>query len=129
MIFGGLETVLGLLAPAVVDGTRKLINKWTGGVQPQTIEDLAKMSQIEVDRLKALAELDKPIGDPSQWVVDLRASFRYVAVGLMWVGTLLAVLSNAPAEIIEVLLSLCGTSLSFIIGERMLLKVSGVTKG
>lgn len=123
----GLELLLPSIIPALSSGLGSLISKWTGGAKAQTVDDLVKLGQMEIDKLNALAALDKPYGTPSQWVVDLRASFRYVAVLLVWLFTFGAVFTpSVPAELTEVLLSLAGATLSFIIGERMLLSLKAV---
>lgn len=121
MMFGGLETVVGLMAPALVEGFKSVIVKWTGGVQPKSIDDVAKLADIDVRRLEAIAKLDTPVGTPSQWVIDYRAIFRYFAVTLIWFFTGISIIAQAPMEVTEMLLSLAGMTLSFIIGERMML--------
>lgn len=121
MILGGLEMVAGLMAPALVEGFKSIIVKFTGGVQPKSIDDVAKLADIDVRRLEAIAKLDTPVGTPSQWVIDYRAIFRYFAVTLIWFFTGIAIIAGAPVEVTELLLSMAGTTLSFIIGERMLL--------
>jgi hypothetical protein len=121
MMFGGLETVVGLMAPALVEGFKSIIVKFTGGVQPKSIDDVAKLADIDVRRLEAIAKLDTPVGTPSQWVIDYRAIFRYFAVTLIWFFTGISIIAQAPMEVTEMLLSLAGMTLSFIIGERMML--------
>lgn len=123
----GLELLLPSLIPALSSGIGSLITKWTGGAKAQSVDDLVKIGQLEIDKLNALATLDKPYGTPSQWVVDLRASFRYVAVLLVWLFTFAAVFTpSVPAELTDVLLTLAGATLSFIIGERMMLSLKAV---
>jgi hypothetical protein len=83
-----LETIIGALVPVGVEGIKQLIGKFTGGVKPITIAEQIQLDQSEIHRIEALAKLDNPYGTPSQWVVDLRASSRYlgaltvIAVGL-----------------------------------------------
>jgi len=83
-----LETIIGALVPVGVEGIKQLIGKFTGGVKPITIDEQIRLDQSEISRIEALAKLDNPYGTPSQWVVDLRASSRYlgaltvIAVGL-----------------------------------------------
>jgi hypothetical protein len=83
-----LETIIGALVPVGVEGIKQLIGKFTGGVKPITIAEQIQLDQSEINRIEALAKLDNPYGTPSQWVVDLRASSRYlgaltvIAVGL-----------------------------------------------
>lgn len=73
-----LETVIGALVPVGAEAIKQLFNKWTGGVKPATIEEQLKLDESDIRRMQALAALDNPYGTPSQWVVDLRASSRYV---------------------------------------------------
>jgi hypothetical protein len=83
-----IETIIGALVPVGVEGIKQLIGKFTGGVRPITIAEQIQLDQSEIHRIEALAKLDNPYGTPSQWVVDLRASSRYlgaltvIAVGL-----------------------------------------------
>jgi hypothetical protein len=83
-----LETIIGALVPVGVDGIKQLITRFAGGVKPTTIAEQIQLDQSEIHRIEAIAKLDNPYGTPSQWVVDLRASSRYIgalvviAVGL-----------------------------------------------
>lgn len=47
-----------------------------------SVDDEIKIKNADVSRMQALAALDNPYGTPSQWVIDLRASFRYIAAGV-----------------------------------------------
>ena len=73
-----IETIIAALVPVGAEAIKQLVTKITGGVKPATIEEQIKLDQNDIERTKALAALDTPIGQPSQWVVDLRASARYV---------------------------------------------------
>ena len=120
----GLELLLPALIPALSSGVGNLITKFTGGAKAQSVDDVVKLGQLDIDKMKALAELDNPHGTPSQWVVDLRASFRYLAVILVWVMAGIGVFApTVPAGLVETLLVLARSSLSFIIGERMVLSL------
>ena len=82
-----IESVVGALLPVVVESGKQLLTKWVGGVRPTTIDEQIKLDQSEVARLEALAKLDTPVGTPSQWVIDLRASARYLgALAVIGVG-------------------------------------------
>lgn len=78
-----LETLVAALIPAGIEGIKQLITRFAGGVQPTTIEDQIKLDESEIKRTEAIAKLDTPIGSPSQWVVDLRASARYLGALLV----------------------------------------------
>jgi len=73
-----LETVIGALVPVGAEALKQLFNKWTGGVKPATVEEQLRLDESDVKRMNAIAALDNPYGTPSQWVVDLRASSRYI---------------------------------------------------
>jgi len=80
-----LTTLLPALLPAIIDlfkgGFSKLIGVPTG--EPVTFNERLEEKKLDIQKLKALAALDKPNGNISQWVADLRASFRYIAVGVI----------------------------------------------
>jgi hypothetical protein len=74
-----LETILAALLPVGADAFKQVVARFTGGVKPLTIDDQIKLDDSEIKRATAVAALDQPGGSPSQWVVDLRASSRYIA--------------------------------------------------
>ena len=114
------------LLPALTDGVRGIFAKFTGGAggTPQNVAERSQLMQAESDRLKALAEIDKPVGEPSLWVIDLRASFRYVSIILIWLTTIGAVFTPSVEHSITILLlDLSGACMSFVIGERMYLSL------
>lgn len=82
-----LEAILAALVPVGIEGVKQVIAKFTGGVRPTTIAEQIQLDQNEIQRLQAIAALDNPYGNPSQWVVDLRASSRYLgALAVIAVG-------------------------------------------
>ena len=78
-----LETIIAALVPVGVEGIKQVINKFVGGVKPTTVAEQIELDRLDVERAQALAALDTPVGQPSQWVVDLRASARYVGALLV----------------------------------------------
>lgn len=118
-----LTLLLPALVPALADGVRGLIGRVTGGAgaQPQNVAEQIQLWQAQTDRLRALAELDKPAGDVSHWVSDLRAAFRYLAISAIWLTTVAAIFTHQDAAIVAVLLDMTGATMSFVIGERMYL--------
>ncbi len=75
-----LETIIGALVPVAAEGIKGAAAKWFGtGVKAATIDDQVKLDASEIQKLEAIAKLDSPGGTPSQWVIDLRASTRYIA--------------------------------------------------
>lgn len=128
-----IETALaGVVIPAAVDVAKTLfggISQWitrkAGGVIPTTIDDVIKLENANVSRLEALSKLDNPFGTPSQWVVDLRASFRYIAAAffvLGFIGNLvLAAYMPLAGTFVPITGELAAGAASFIFGERLLL--------
>ena len=118
-----LETLLAtIVIPAVVDlfksGASAAGRKWIG----LSVDDQIKLQTADISKLEALAKIDNPYGTPSQWVIDLRASFRYVAAGVLVIGGLgLAAYgaSTNQTPLIQTGLETAGTPFLFIFGERM----------
>ena len=81
-----LTTLLSALLPVGVEGIKQIITTKMGGVKPTTIAEQLQIDDSEIKKLQAVAALDKPGGTPSQWVIDLRASSRYIAAGIVILG-------------------------------------------
>jgi len=97
----------------------------------ESVDDQIKLSQQDIERVKALAQLDNPYGEPSKWVVDLRGSFRYIAAGLLIIGGLgLAGFGAFTSNTVFVAsgLDLAASPFGFIFGERMILGMKGGPK-
>lgn len=113
--------ILSALAPAVVEGFKNIFkaasDRWVG----LSVDDRLRIQDADLKRLEVIAKLDQPGGTPSQWVIDLRASFRYIACGVFIIGGLATtVVAPAFAPIgIEAAVS----ASSFIFGERMMLNL------
>lgn len=114
------STILAALIPIAAEGTKQLISKWTGGVRATTVEEQIKLDDAEVKRLQAIAALDTPIGAPSQWVVDLRASARYIgalAVIAVGIGSLYVV--GITPTVQAVALEAANIAFGFLFGSRI----------
>jgi hypothetical protein len=119
-----ISLILPALVPAFADGARGIIAKFTGGAggAPQNMQERIQLIQAETEKLKALAALDMPNGEPSKWIIDLRASFRYFIVTFILLATIFVVYSpSVSSSIVAVFLDMTGACMSFIIGERMYL--------
>ncbi len=118
-----MTSLLTLLAPALVpvasDAIKGLISKFTG-INPQTAEEAVKLIHAETEKLKALAELDRPTGEISKWVADLRASFRYVMAGVVIVVACVTLFTpNMNPDFVEMAWQGAGSVYAFIFGDRM----------
>ncbi|MCX7911095.1 MAG: hypothetical protein N2505_05910 [Endomicrobia bacterium] len=115
--------ILPVLATPLADAIKKGVSKLFG----RSIEEEIKLMQAEVEKLKALAELDKPSDNISQWVANLRASFRYIIVGVVVLVTcIIGVIGyiyspESRPTIINAFLEFSGACTSFIIGNRIYL--------
>lgn len=124
-----LTMILPALVPALADGLRGLVGRIThgAGAMPQSVDERIRLMQAESAKLQALALLDAPGPGTASWVQSFRASFRYIAVSVVILATLGAAFAgeDVVAEgVMLVLLDLTGACMSFIIGERMYLKLA-----
>ena len=121
-----INLILPALVPVFTDGVRGIFAKFTGGAggQPQNMQERIELIKAETEKLKALATLDTPNGEPSKWIIDLRASYRYVIITFILITTIVVVYSpNVQLGIVSVFLDMTGACMSFIIGERMYLSI------
>ena len=115
-----IESIIGALVPVGVEGIKQLIGNLTGGVKPASIQDQIKLDQSEISRIEALAKLDNPGGTPSQWVIDLRASSRYLgALVVICVG--LSTLYFSTTESIQRIgIEAANIAFGFLFGARIM---------
>lgn len=114
-----IESIIGALVPVGVEGIKQLMTNFFGGVKATSIDDQIKLDANEIEKIKAIAELDKPIGQPSQWVVDLRASARYIgalAVIVVGISTLYA---PVDVRIQAIALEAANIAFGFLFGSRI----------
>lgn len=115
--------IASVLAPAAVEAVKGIFGAVSRKFVGLSVDDQIKLESAQIERLKAIAALDTPIGVPSQWVVDLRSSSRYLAVAAcLLIGSSLFLF--AP-ELAEVAAQLIAIPFSFLFGERMLLSLKG----
>jgi len=115
-----LETILGALVPIGVEGIKQAITRLTGGVKPTTVEEQIKLDEAEVRRLEAIAKLDTPIGQPSQWVVDLRASARYIGALLVMAVGVSTLYVTVDATVQALALEAANIAFGFLFGSRII---------
>ena len=120
-----IESIIGALVPVGVEGIKQLMTNFFGGVKATSIEDQIKLDANEIEKIKAIAELDKPIGQPSQWVVDLRASARYIgALAVITVG-ISTLYAPVDVRIQAIALEAANIAFGFLFGSRI---VAGLWK-
>lgn len=114
-----IESLIGALVPVGVEGIKQVLARFFGGVRATTIEEQIKLDENEIEKIKALAALDTPIGTPSQWVIDLRASARYVgALTVIAVG-ISALYLPVDKGIQGIALEAANIAFGFLFGSRI----------
>lgn len=122
-----MDPITGILLPAIlpalIDGFKNLAGGVSRKIGGLSVDDQLKMQAGDIEKLKALAALDEVKGSPSQWVVDLRASFRYIAAGVSIMGGLCLIgyqpiLADLGAQLVS-------APFSFIFGERLYMGLTG----
>lgn len=121
-----LSAILAALVPALVPAAVDLV-KGAGSTVTRkflgiSVDEQLKLEGAVIERLKALAGLENPGGTPSQWVIDLRASFRYIAAGFLLIigGGVAAYGAYVDKEpIMQMGGALMAGPWAFVFGERM----------
>jgi hypothetical protein len=115
-----LTTLLSALLPVGVEGIKQLIVNKAGGVKPTTIEDQIKLDEQDIKRMQVLASLDNPGGIPSQWVIDLRGSARYISAGVVILGGLgTAIVPDLDVSVKLTALEAANIAFGFLFGQRI----------
>jgi len=114
-------TLLPAFAPVISDVIRGVVGRFTGGAgaQPQNVDEAIKLMQAEAEKLKALADLDRPTGNISQWVADLRASFRYVAGGVVILAAVSTLVIEVTPDVGDLVWQSANSVWAFLFGDRM----------
>lgn len=115
-----LETIVSALVPIGVEGIKQAITRFAGGVKPTTVDEQIKLDEAEVRRLEAVAKLDTPIGQPSQWVVDLRASARYIGALLVIAVGVSTLYVPVDESIQQLAIEAANIAFGFLFGSRII---------
>lgn len=115
-----LTTLLSALVPVGVEGIKQVIVNKFGGVKATTIEEQIRLDEQDIKRLEAVAKLDNPGGTPSQWVIDVRGSARYVAAGVVILGGVgIALVPSIEVSVKIVALEAANVAFGFLFGQRV----------
>lgn len=114
-----LTTLLSSLVPVGVEGIKQLIVNKVGGVKPTTVAEQIQLDEQDIKRMQAVAALDNPGGTPSQWVVDLRGSARYVAAFIVILGGIVLAFNPVDVTIKTIGLEAANIAFGFLFGQRI----------
>lgn len=114
-----IETIIAALVPVGAEAIKQVINKFVGGVKPTTVAEQIELDKNDIERTKALAALDTPIGQPSQWVVDLRASARYIGALVVIAVGISTLFIDVPAPAQYAGLEAANIAFGFLFGSRI----------
>lgn len=126
-----ITSIIGAFMPALTDGFSSIIQRLTGGAGalPKNVDDVIKLQTAEVDRLKALADLDKPAGDVDRWVSNLRASFRpIIAITAFGIGVATLFVKDVPPNVADNIFGMATLVTSYMFGERFMFGNRGFGK-
>lgn len=116
--------IASVIIPVITDFIKTAAPAASRKLFGESVDDQIKIANADIERLKALAALDTPGGTPSQWVIDLRGSFRYIAATvLILAGCTMAwyaVVYKDPI-LFTAAVDLAGAPFGFIFGERLVL--------
>ena len=114
-----LETIVGALVPIGVEGIKQVIGKWAGSVKAVTVDDQIKLDEADIRKLEAVAKMDTPVGQPSQWVIDLRASARYIGALLVIAVGVSTLYVPVDITIQSLALEAANIAFGFLFGSRI----------
>ena len=115
-----LTTLLSSLVPVGVEGIKQVITAKVGGVKPTTVAEQIQLDDQDIKRLQAVAALDNPGGTPSQWVINLRGSARYIAAYAVILGGIISIfIPNISPEIAAMCLEGANVAFGFLFGQRI----------
>jgi hypothetical protein len=122
-----LTTLLSALVPVGVEGIKQAITAVVGGVKPTTVAEQIQLDEQDIKRMQVVAALDTPGGTPSQWVVDLRASSRYIMAGVVILGGIVSLyVPTVPAAVQALALEGANIAFGFLFGSRLV--TNGIKK-
>ena len=121
-----LTTILSALIPVGAEGIKQYVSTKLGGVKATSVAEQIQLDDSEIKKLQAVAALDQPGGTPSQWVVDLRASSRYLAAwAVIASGLALMFVPDVTMEVKSLGFEASNIAFGFLFGSRI---VSGFPK-
>lgn len=119
-------TLLMVFAPMLTDVVKRIVGKFTGGAQPQTVDEQVKLNDSDTQKLQALSSLDKADG-ASLWVVNLRASIRPIIAIIVTVTWAIVVVGDIAVDdsVYRLVVDAAASVWFYLFGERMYMGLDG----
>lgn len=115
-------TILAALAPAAIDGIKALIGKFTGNKPTITnADDYSKVTDADVRKLQALAQLEAPGGEVPAWVNAVRAMQRPPVVFAVIAVWLVGATGDMAEDKFLMVSNLAATVFFYLFGDRTML--------
>lgn len=133
MIFEGalVSAAVSAIIPAATDWISAIVNRFTGGAGalPKNVDELIKIRLSEIEHLKALVDLDKPYGEISSWVADLRAAFRPCIAIFSFIGAIIVnFIPEISTDARDYVFMIASSTTAYLYGERMYMGLKGFGK-
>ena len=114
-------TIGAALLPVVGDFFKGLIGRFVNPeAKPANIQEVLQLRASDIDRLKALAELDRSEG-AAQWVQNVRGMQRPVAIGASLLAFFGCLMFGAPETYLEMSGNMASAALFYLLGDRTLM--------
>jgi hypothetical protein len=114
-----MSPVWAALLPALIDVIKSGASRLLFGQRALTVDDEIKLMEAESKKIQALAQLDRPEGNVSTWVSNVRALFRYVAATLIIILTFITIVTpSIPEGYVKYMLDLMSGVIFFLFGHR-----------
>jgi hypothetical protein len=113
-------TIFAAFAPVAVEAGKAIVQRYIApeSVKPVSIDEQVQLEKSDIERLRALAELDKPADNVSPWVNNMRACVRPFVAASVTIKWCIAP-QNAALDF------MVASVWFYLFGERTLLKKAG----
>lgn len=125
-----LTTLVPALVPALADGLKSVVGKFTGGAKPLTIAEQVQLMQAENERLDMLSKLEGS-GTTYPWVEAIRKlqrPFVVAVVILVWACYFLGLTEVSEGSVV-ILSDVSSSVMFYLFGERGYMYLKDTKKG